>query len=506
MSTTLRGASIELRSPVSMFVTDPRKPSALPFDLDIPLLVDLDGTLLATDVLYEGLISIAISAPGTIPRVLSSLLKGRAALKSVVFENAQLDVTQLPFRADVIDLIKTERSAGRQVHLVTAANQLQAAAVSKVLPLFDGISGSTTEINLKGTKKLELIRTRFGNRFIYAGDAPADEPVFKAAAGAILVGPAAARHGRLTAAGVCVAGIIPNLASKRDDWFRLLRVRQWSKNILIGVPLLLSQQITGHTIAATVTAFLLFSLLASGTYVINDIHDLAVDRQHPTKKHRPLAAGLIRLGDALFVAVMLILTSVAAAAMLLPAAFTAVLVSYLVLTLAYSIGLKRVPLADANVIGILFTLRIVAGMVVLNQPISLWLTSFAATLFASFALAKRQTEFSRIAANASLRPTGRGYRVEDLPVTLAFGVSYAVASMLIMLLYFHFEAESKGLYQTVQWLYLVPAVLMLWVGRVWLLAQRGVLEDDPVEFALKDPVSWLYGVVLFAIWGLAAFY
>lgn len=296
------------------------------------------------------------------------------------------------------------------------------------------------------------------------------------------------------------------LANSLRVWLRLLRVRQWSKNLMLCVALFLGQQFTDiAAVALTAGAFLLFSLLASGTYILNDIHDVNVDRHHPTKRNRPLAAGAIQLNHARLVALALIAISLSAAALLFPWGFFVVLVSYLLLTLAYTSLFKKVALADANVIGILFTLRVVAGMIVLGQPISLWLTSFAATLFTSFALAKRQAEFSRIAASGSARATGRAYETLDLPAILAFGVSYAVASMLIMLLYFNFEVSGKGLYRTPEWLYIIPAILMLWISRVWLLAQRGVLDEDPVEFALTDPVSWMYGGAVLAVWALAVF-
>ena len=482
-------------------VTAPQ--STLSCDIDVPLIVDLDGTLLATDTLVEELVQIAATKPLKLPGLLAGLLRGRAYFKRAVHGAAALDVNYMPIRQGVLDLINTERAAGRDVHLVTAAPQETAVAIAKAFPLFDSVIGTTHGHNLRGREKLSHLQSRFGNRFIYAGDASADTPIFHVALNSILVGKAASRRASLESEGVAVAGVITEANNPFSAWIRLLRVKHWSKNLVVAAPLFLSQQFTDIMSTATVfAAFLAWNLLASGTYILNDLFDLAVDRQHPTKRHRPLAAGEITLLAGSLASAGLI-TAALLAASFFPPAFATTLGAYFILTSSYSLKLKRIPLIDVNVIGILFTLRVIAGMAVLQMPISLWLVSFSVALFTSFALAKRHAELYRIAADRSNRITGRGYQVEDLSATLAFGIAYALSATLIMLLYFTFEAAGKGIYNSVEWLYIIPAVLLNWLSRIWLLANRGALEDDPVSFALRDPSSWIHGAAFLFFWAMA---
>lgn len=469
-------------------------PLALDMPLSVPLVVDLDGTLLATDCLHEGVVKVAFEHPLWIPRLLLALARGRQHLKAETCSLAPLDLAALPMRQDVRRMIETERARGRAIHLVTAADDSIAQAVAGHLELFDSAAGSTPDRNLQGEAKAADLRRRFPEGFAYVGDSASDTPVFKLAQGGV----------RVSSAGRRQAGADGSeIAALLRLWVRLLRLEQWSKNLLVLIPLFLSQQFTSPaSVGLVLMAFLALGFVASGTYILNDLADLAADRAHPVKRARPLASGAVPIAHAVPASVALVLVGVAVA-LALSAAFVSVVAGYLALTLAYSFRLKRIALLDTYIVGILLTLRVVAGMALLTAPISPWLISFSVALLTSLAMAKRHAELCRIVATDSKRYTGRGYRAEDLPMTLAFGIGCSLMALLIMLMYINLEVAHVGLYRSPQWLYFIPGVLVAWVQRVWLLAHRGELHDDPVEFALRDPVSWLHGAGCAMFWALA---
>ena len=279
------------------------------------------------------------------------------------------------------------------------------------------------------------------------------------------------------------------------DWIRALRVHQWSKNLLIIVPLF-----TGHAYADPANlikvslAFVALCLLASVTYILNDLSDLDADRRHPTKRMRPFASGRLKPAHGLIVAPVVILGTLVGAYILSPAFFRGLL-AYLLLTVAYSLILKRIPLVDVFMIGVLFTLRIVMGAEVANLTHSPWLLSFALAFFLSLALAKRHGEVM-LADNNAGEIVGRGYRGSDWPITLTFGVGTGLVSVVIMLLYMTNDAAASGFYRNPAALYAIPALLTLWLMRIWLFSHRTQLHDDPVIFALKDRTSLALGLVV----------
>jgi 4-hydroxybenzoate polyprenyltransferase len=284
---------------------------------------------------------------------------------------------------------------------------------------------------------------------------------------------------------------------------RALRAHQWSKNLLIFVPLFV-----GHgygdpaKILATALGFVALCALASATYMVNDIADLEADRAHPTKRLRPFASGALPVAFGLAAAPIVILAALAGAYLLSPG-FAAVLFAYCAVTLAYSFGLKRVPLLDVFVIGVLFTLRIVMGSEVAGLGHSPWLLAFAFAFFLSLALAKRHGEVYRAARVDVEEIAGRGYRGDDWPITLSFGIGTGLVSVVIMLLYMTNDAAPSGFYRQEAWLYAMPALVSLWLMRIWLLSHRLMLHDDPVVFALKDRVSLGLGLVVAVVFWMA---
>jgi 4-hydroxybenzoate polyprenyltransferase len=459
---------------------------------EIPLIVDLDQTLVVTDTLHEGLAWLLFRKPLSLPRVLASLPKGRAAFKSKVAEECTLDAGCLPYRDPLCDLIRAERQRGRPVHLVTAAHQSIADSVAGHLGLFDTAQGTNGAHNLKGGHKLDALRERFPEGFLYAGDNIADLPLFKASSGAILCDVDNRVASRVKGESVVLAEFRRPRATLKT-WMKAFRVHQWSKNVLMFVPLLVGHAYTDPVkVALAFTGFLLFCVMASATYMINDIADLQADRMHHSKRRRPFASGQLPVAFGLVAAPLLIAGALTAGYLLSPP-FAVGMLAYLALTLAYSFRLKKVALLDVFIISALFTLRIVIGTNVVGLSYSPWLLSFAWTFFLSLALAKRHVEVARAAHRNVEDIVGRGYRGSDWPLTLGFGIGSGLTSVLVMLLYLANDAMPSGFYHRPEWLYAVPALITLWLMRIWLTSNRMELDDDPIVFALRDKVSLALG-------------
>jgi 4-hydroxybenzoate polyprenyltransferase/phosphoserine phosphatase len=460
--------------------------------IEVPLIVDLDGTLILSDSLHEGFAKLLFSDPLGALRTLPSLLQGRAAFKARIAEHSIVDATYLPYREPLLELIRREKLRGRTVHLVTAADQKTAEAIAAHLGLFDSVMASDGKQNLKGPQKLAWLRERFDDKFIYAGDHAADLPLFSAACGAILcdVGPRVAAAARKKTS---VLAELRETQSRIKVWLRAFRVHQWSKNILIFVPLFVGHAYNNFAnILATIAGFIVICLLTSATYMLNDIADVETDRQHHTKRRRPFASGDLPIAVGLVLAPLLIVVSIVGAYSVAPA-FAWTCLIYLCLTLAYSFGLKQLALFDVFVISILFMLRVIMGTAIIDLKFSPWLLSFSWAFFLSLALAKRHVEVARAAHIDVEDVVGRGYRGDDWPLTLSFGIGSGVVSIVIILLYLTNDAMPSGFYANPKWLYVVPGLIMMWLMRIWLLSNRMELDDDPVVFALRDATSLALG-------------
>jgi 4-hydroxybenzoate polyprenyltransferase len=471
-------------------------------DIEIPLVVDLDGTLLLTDTIVENF-SVLLFRHPLAALVALRKLTNRAAFKRELASHTVPDVPHLPQRQDLIRLIGDERARGRTIHLVTAADQKIANEVAASIDLFDSVWGSNGIANLKGETKLAHLQHLFPQGFIYAGDSAADLPIFKASKGAILCDVTDDVTAAISASGVPVLRKLSMPAANLLHWLHAFRPHQWSKNALIFVPLFIGHEFQSLlSILASVGGFLLLSILTSGTYLLNDIADLSADRRHPTKNLRPFASGRLSLAGGLFVGPLMILAAIVGAA-LLSWAFAIFLVAYLALTMSYSLGLKRLPLTDVFIIGSLFTLRIMMGAAVIGLGQSAWLLSFSLAFFVSLALAKRHVEIVATAPSDMGEIAGRGYRSSDWPLTLTFGVGTGLFSLIVMLLYLANDAAPSGFYHRTGLLYVIPGIMLLWLMRIWLKSHRGELHDDPVLFALKDPISLLYGIGVAIVFFLA---
>ena len=468
----------------------------------LPLAVDLDGTLLAGDVLHEQFLKLLFRRPLLLLGALLSLRQGKAAMKRRLVSLMPPLAVALPFRKPFLEWLRAERVAGRRLHLVTASDQHVADAVAAHLGIFESAIGSDGVTNLSGDAKGRSLRTRFPNGFAYAGDSPVDLDVWAVASGVVLVNASSTTTSSVRARGWPVLAEFTRVRPCARDWLAAIRLHQWSKNALMLVPLLLGHRFADpHALLRVLAAMLLISLAASGTYILNDLSDLEADRLHAKKWRRPFASGRLQPLSGLLAAAFLIIGSLAMAA-LLSWICMALIATYVVVSLTYSLRLKSVPFLDTSIIAGLFTLRLILGIEMAQVLYSPWLISFAGFFFFSLALAKRHVEVmqaSEAGGSAAASLARRGYLPEDWPLTLAFGVAAAFASLQIMILFVADDARPSHLYAHPFRLYLVPSGIALWLMRIWFLAHRKRLSHDPVIFALRDPVSWLLGAYTLAI-------
>lgn len=455
----------------------------------VPLVVDLDGTLIRSDLLIETLFTELGRQPSSIFGLVPALFSGRAAFKHRLAETAPLDVAGLPYDETVIAMIKTARAERRPVYLASASHEKCVAAVAQHLGLFDGWFASNAKVNLKGPAKAARLVESFGaGQFDYIGNEAADLAIWAQARKSITVGAPAALRASLPA----LAGDVVHLESPQPTlktWLKLLRVHQWVKNALVFIPLLMAHELHLAALGTALLAFLAFSLCASGVYIFNDLADLAADRAHPTKRTRALASGTIPLAAGLSVVPVLWLAAFAVAAFVsLP--FVAVLFAYFALTTLYSFMLKRKMLVDAFTLASLYTIRVIGGAVAVGVVLSHWLLAFSMFMFIALALIKRYVELAMLADRNMPNPANRNYQIGDLDIIAALSAASGYNAVVVLALYINSDAVVP-LYRHPEFLWFVCPIVLFWFSRALLLAHRRQMHDDPIVFALKDRVSLL---------------
>lgn len=455
-----------------------------------PLCVDCDGTLIATDLLYEAFFLMLKQYPLGLFLLPFWLIKGKVYLKERLAERVAFNWETLPYRPEVMDLIRQAQEQGRKIVLVTASPMRWATGISAHLGCFDQVLATENAVNLSGENKANHLVKLFGERnFDYAGDMPVDLHVWAHASTAIVV----SSGNQLALSASKKAIHVQHIKTKRANilvYLRALRVHQWLKNLLIVVPLLAAHQLSSFSgLVQVFYAFIAFSLCASSVYVLNDLLDLDSDRQHIRKCKRPFAACTIPLSHGVLM-VPLLLGLAFAVSMFLPVRFILVLAAYFVMTLAYSIRLKRQVIVDVMLLAGLYTMRIIAGAAATAITPSFWLLAFSMFIFLSLALVKRYSELLITLQSNKQEAAGRGYSVNDLPVLMSLGVSSGLGSVLILALYLN-NPETNLMYPNTMWLWLMPPLLLYWVSRMWMKAHRGQVDDDPVVFAAKDWQSLL---------------
>lgn len=458
-----------------------------------PLVVDLDGTLIRTDMLHESALRVLRDNPFDTLRIPYWLSRGKAVLKQHLADRTDFDPTSLPYNHDLLDWLKQQRAQGRKLILCTASDRSIAIAISEHLGVFDEVMASDGTTNLAGKHKADALEQRFGQAgFDYAGNSHADLAVWQRARRAVVVN-ASADLARQASAQCEVERVFPASAVGFTAWRRVLRVHQWMKNLLLFIPLFAAHQLTNpDTWLALILAFASFSLCASSVYIANDLLDLESDRQHPRKCNRPFASGLVPAWMGVILAPILLLASLAIARYA-GGSFLPWLVFYFVLTCAYSWGLKRLMLVDCLILAMLYTLRIVAGAAAASMGLSFWLLAFSVFLFLSLAFVKRYAELQVQLLNGKQKAHGRGYYTSDAPLVQMLGITSGYAAVVVLALYLNSDAVLQ-LYRTPEFVWGAVPVMLFWVSWIWMQAHRGEMHDDPLVFAVKDKASLLSGL------------
>jgi 4-hydroxybenzoate polyprenyltransferase/phosphoserine phosphatase len=457
----------------------------------VPLVVDLDGTLLRTDTLVESLFALGRGNPLRLLALPVWLVQGRAVLKRRLAAQAPLDVHTLPVAQELLEYLRAQRRQGRRLVLATGADAQLARAVADGLGCFDTVLASDGVTNLSGERKRDRLVAEFGERgFDYAGNSARDLPVWAVARRGLLVGATP----RLAAAAARATNLARVFESPRPDlgtYLGAMRVQHWLKNLLLLVPLLAAHRIEDPAaLGRTLLGLACFCLAASGVYLLNDLFDLPADRRHPHKHARALAAGRVPVLHALLLVPGLWLAS-ALLALTLPRAFIAALGAYAVLMMAYSTWLKDIAIVDTLTLAAGYTLRIFAGSLAAAVAVSPWLLVCSTALFFGLALLKRYAELVTLRSAIGAQARVRGYRVGDAALIAGLGTAAGCAAVVVLALYPVVEP-----YGQVRWpVWLLCALLLFWTGHMWLMAHHGRIRDDPVAFALRDPLSRALGVV-----------
>jgi 4-hydroxybenzoate polyprenyltransferase len=466
----------------------------------LPLYVDLDGTLIQSNLLLESFLLLIKKNFFYILLAPFWLLSGRANLKHQVATRVDLQVDVLPYNANFVTYLAQEKTEGRQLILISASNQKLVTQVANHLAFFDEAIGSSATLNLKGKEKLDQIE-EFSNPhgFAYAGDSEPDLPIWAAAKEAILVKCSESLRTKIDRSGTEIK-VSDQRPPSLKHFIRAIRPHQWLKNLLIFLPLILSHQVNEtNLLLQSIVAFVSFSLCASSVYLLNDLLDLNNDRRHPSKHMRPFASGDLSLifgmlGSPLF---LLLAFTVALS---LPENFIVTLSIYWLITASYSLYLKRLVVVDVLILASLYCIRVVAGSAAIAVTTTFWLLAFSLLLFISLALVKRVTELNNLRASGEQIVAGRGYTVSHYNLLSGMGIGSSLFAVLLFVFYIR-SPDTLVLYSAPNLLYLVCPLLLCIMGRAWLLVRREVLHEDPVIFAITDvPTQVAVALSALVVW------
>lgn len=470
--------------------------TAEPF-CDIPLAVDLDGTLIHSDLLHEGLLRFLIDAPLRALTLPSLLLAGRARLKQEVVRHAPPAPEMLPWNHELIAWLTEQKAAGRRIVLCTAADEHGARRVADFLGIFDDVIASDGADNLKGAAKARRLVSLYGVRgFDYVGDTVADLAVWEQARAGVVVSD---RDQLIKAARKCchVERVFPPPRRAWFNWLKAIRVHQWAKNVLLFTPLLAAHQFSPAAWQSAILGFIAFCACASAVYISNDLIDLGSDRLHPRKRNRPFAAGTLPVWQGV-IATALLATTGLGIAQLVDTTFLGILLLYLTVSSSYSAVLKRIPILDCMILAGLYTLRVLAGAAAADLPVTYWFVAFAVFFFLSLAFIKRYAEIRVRELDGMEAVPGRGYTVKDGPLVLMFGIGAAYSSILVFSVYLHNESTAR-LYPHPEFAWAAIFILLFWLKYAWFTAHRGQMHDDPVLFALRNRTSLITGLLFISL-------
>ena len=466
------------------------------------LVVDLDGTLLKTNLLLECLLALIKAKPQYIFVLPIWILRGKAYFKQQVACRASLDVSVLPYREELLDYLKAQRTEGRSIVLASAYDVQIARQVADYLKIFDAVFAADGRSNFSSASKRDCLVSEFGEKgFDYAGNDRHDLVVWSSVRGAILVNPT-----MLVTSGVKrvaqVDRVFEDRRKDRLDYLKPFRLQQWLKNFLVFVPLLAAHRFDEMVLSGRVLlAFLSFGCFASAGYLINDLFDLQADRHHPRKRFRSFAAGELPLSYGLAMLPALLGLGYLAGT-LVSSLFVCAVLIYFALNLTYSLYVKKVVLLDVIVLAGLYTMRIMAGSAAIAVWPSQWLLAFSTFLFFSLALVKRYGELVIMRTIDGDGAKARGYELGDGELLAAMGTASGYVAVLVLALYINSD-KAQVLYGRYELMWFLCPLLLYWISHAWLVAHRGKMPDDPLVFALSDRVSLILGLLMLAVTVLA---
>jgi 4-hydroxybenzoate polyprenyltransferase/phosphoserine phosphatase len=464
-------------------------------DLKLPLVVDLDGTLVKSDLLLESLFGRIRRDPVSAFGLLFALHSGKARFKDLLAQRVDLDVDTLPYDEAVLSLIGKARAAKRPVFLASASNEKFVSAVAARLGLFDGWFAADANSNMSAEVKAARLVEAFGEGgFDYIGNDEADLPVWAAAARRTGIRTSPKLNGRLAALGV---EVLDSPKATLKQWLKLIRVHQYAKNALVFLPLLAAHKFDLWSLFHAILAAIAFSLCASSAYILNDLIDLPADRDHPTKKDRALASGVIPINNAVVVMALMFIASVAIS-ICVSWSFLGVIAFYFILTNAYTFSLKTKMMIDIVTLAALYSLRVIGGAAAIGVGVSEWLIAFSMFLFACLALIKRYIELATRLDQELSDPSNRNYKLSDMQIVAPLAAASGLNAVTVFALYISSDAVHP-LYRHRELLWLICPILLYWIGRILMMAHRRLVHDDPIVFALKDRVSIIVGVLIAAI-------
>jgi 4-hydroxybenzoate polyprenyltransferase len=467
---------------------------------EIPLVIDIDGTLIHTDLLIEALILLIRKKPYYFWKCILWGFKGKAYLKNKIFGLVSPDYPLLPYNVELINFIKKEFASGRKIILASASPISAVIGISKIYPIFSELYGTENKINLRGRNKLRVLTDRFGKgKFDYVGNSKADHVIFASSRYSYLVNPSRSVEKK--------AGRISDLRytwhsgkATLKDYLGAIRVYQWVKNLLLFVPLVTSHSFYSvHLFMLTFGAFCTFNIMASSGYLLNDILDINSDRNHPRKRYRPVATGKISLLNASALALVFFTTGLFFASKFNPVFFYTMLF-YFVTSFTYSLYLKKMAMYDVFTLAGLYSIRVFAGSEVIGVPLSFWLIAFSTFIFLSLAFLKRYSELITIKDDLALKKQDRGYVSGDIYLVRIMGIVSGFLAIVVFALYIN-SPEVTELYSKIEILWFVSFLLLFWINRMWMIASRGRMTDDPIVFTLKDITSY----IIFLLCGLCIY-
>ncbi len=465
----------------------------------LPLFVDLDGTLIRSDCLWEGLLLLLRSNPLAVFMIPLWIGRGKSYLKRRVAVRTTLNPESLPYNQQVLAFIHREKAAGRTIILATATDEKVATSIADYLGLFDAVLATKSGINNSGASKLESIQTYTqGQPFDYIGNSTDDLPIWAASEHALVVtsGPGLTKKARNCNSSV---EVIESTQFSMLTVAKAMRVYQWVKNILLFVPLVLAHRFfETNLLQTTGIAFLCFSLTASSVYILNDLLDLESDRLHERKKNRPFASGKLPISMGVLLIPVLILIAFGTSYLFVSQDFTVVLSAYFAITACYTVLLKKIAIVDVLLLAGLYAFRLLAGAIAGDVLISQWLIAFSVFIFLSLAFVKRYSDLVALRAENKTAAIGRAYTVGDVDLLRSVGTSSGLVSVLIFALYIN-SREVTALYRHPQLLWGVGICLLYWILRVWFVAHRGLMHDDPILFTVKDKASYVVIAMLITI-------